>query len=68
MPTAPPPDPKSPATMPDPNSPELIEARRRAELETMRRAGRRSTILTAPEGRAGNFDTFAATKLGSAAR
>jgi len=45
------PTPKEPAPMPDTNSPANIEARRRAQLDIMGRAGRSSTILTAPKDR-----------------
>jgi hypothetical protein len=38
--------------MPDPDSPAAIEARRKAAMDVMGRAGRQSTILTAPKNRA----------------
>lgn len=57
----PPPPPKDPAPMPDTNSPAVNEARRKAQADILRRAGRTSTILTAPENRGGDY---AGTKLG----
>jgi hypothetical protein len=51
-PPPPPPPPKPPAPMPDPDSPAAIEARRKAAMDVMGRAGRQSTILTAPKNRA----------------
>ena len=58
MPAPPPaPAPKPPATVPDPESADVIEARRRAQAEILRRAGRSSTILTAPENRGGDYSS-----------
>lgn len=58
------PEPKAPAPMPtaDPNSPAQREARRKANADIMGRAGRSSTILTAPGDR--NSDTYSSPKLG----
>jgi hypothetical protein len=39
--------------MPDPNSPAILEAKRKAAADIMGRAGRSSTILTAPKDRGG---------------
>lgn len=50
-----PPAPKDPAPMPDTDSPAVMEARRRAQADILRRAGRSSTILTAPEQRGGDY-------------
>jgi len=58
-----PPEPKPPAPMPDSNSPQVREARRRSNAEIMGRAGRSSTILSAPENRAGG-DSYSQAKLG----
>jgi pyruvate/2-oxoglutarate dehydrogenase complex dihydrolipoamide acyltransferase (E2) component len=62
------PAPKPPAPMPDPDSAESKEARKRATVDALGRAGRSSTILTAPEARkaapAAGFDTFLGSKLG----
>jgi hypothetical protein len=52
-----------PAVMPDTNSAAAIEARRRAQLDVMGRAGRTSTILTAPRDRGG--DSYSSTTLGA---
>lgn len=60
-----PPEPKPPAPMPDADSPAVREARRKAQLDIMGRAGRSSTILTAPEGRGGT--DYAKTTLGGSA-
>lgn len=57
------PAPKPPAPMPDTESPSVIEARRRAEQNVLNRAGRRSTILTAPKDRGGS--DYSSTTLGS---
>ena len=54
-PQAAPPAPKPPAPMPDTNSPAVLEARRKAMLDITGRAGRQSTILTAPKDRGGNY-------------
>lgn len=53
------PTPKPPATMPDTNSPAVLEARRKAQLDIMGRAGRQSTILTAPQDRGGAYSSTA---------
>lgn len=58
------PSPAAPATMPDPNSPSVTDAKRRAQLDIMSRAGRSSTILTAPDKRGGDAP-YTATRLGS---
>ena len=63
-PSAPPaPTPKEAAPMPDSNSAAVTEARRKAQSDIMNRAGRSSTILTAPKDRGG--DTYASTTLGA---
>lgn len=49
------PAPKPVAPMPDENSPAVIEARRRSQLETMKRAGRSSTILTDRDNGGGSY-------------
>ena len=56
-PAPPPPAPKPVATMPDPDSADVIEARRRAQADILRRAGRSSTILTAPENRDSDYSS-----------
>lgn len=58
------PVPQAPAPMPDPSSAGVLEAKRRAQMEILSRAGRSSTILTAPGQRSGDYS---ATKLGTAA-
>jgi hypothetical protein len=45
------PTPKPPATMPDTEGAAIREARRKAQMDIMGRAGRQSTILTAPKDR-----------------
>lgn len=60
------PTPKPPAEMPDSQSPAVLEARRKAQQDILSRAGRSSTILTAPEQRGGG-DTYSSTKLGTIA-
>lgn len=55
-----------PAPMPDQNSAAALEAKRRAQMDIASRAGRSSTILTAPNQRAATGD-YSANKLGSAA-
>jgi hypothetical protein len=50
--------------MPDTNSAAVEEARRRAQSDIMNRAGRSSTILTAPKDRGGN-NTYTSTTLGA---
>lgn len=62
QPAAPAPTPKPPATMPDTLSPAVLEARRKALLDITGRAGRQSTILTAPKDRGGDY---ASTTLGA---
>lgn len=57
------PTPKPPAPMPDSNSAEGMEARRRAQMGIMSRAGRSSTILTAPRDRGG--DSYSSRTLGA---
>jgi hypothetical protein len=49
------PTPKPPAPMPDGMSPSVMEAKRRAQMDVMGRAGRQSTILTAPKERGGDY-------------
>ena len=63
LPPPPPPAPEPPAPMPDQNSPAALEAKRNAQLSIMNRAGRTSTILTAPGNRGGS--DYSGTKLGS---
>lgn len=46
---------KPPAPMPDSNSAAVMEARRKAQTDIMGRAGRSSTILTAPKDRGGDY-------------
>lgn len=53
------PDPKAPAPMPDSDSAAVIEARRKAQADIMGRAGRSSTILTAPKDRGGDYSSTA---------
>lgn len=59
------PTPQAPAPMPDTSSPGVMEARRKAQTDIMSRAGRSSTILTAPSQRGGGFDTYGSRALGS---
>lgn len=69
-PPPPPPTPevKPPAPLPDQNSPGALEAKRKAQQDILSRAGRSSTILTAPNQRGGNVaPDYSAAKLGSAA-
>jgi hypothetical protein len=56
------PTPKPPAPMPDQDSALVREARRKAQMDVMGRAGRQSTILTAPKDRAADYS---ATTLGA---
>ena len=67
-PPPPPPPPKPPAPMPDPLSPAAMEARRKAQMDIMNRAGRQSTILTAPKNRGGQRASgdYSGTTLGDA--
>lgn len=60
---APAPEVKAPATMPDTTSPAVLEARRKAQMDIMNRAGRQSTILTAPKDRGGG--DYTSTTLGA---
>jgi len=53
------PTPKPPATMPDVDSEGVREARRKAQLDIMGRAGRQSTILTAPKDRLADYTSRA---------
>lgn len=57
---------KPPAPLPvaDPNAPAQREARRRANADMMARAGRSSTILTAPGQRGTILDSYSSPKLG----
>ncbi len=64
LPPAPEPKPVAPMPVADPNSPAQREARRRANAEIMARAGRSSTILTAPDNRGGATDSYSSSKLG----
>jgi hypothetical protein len=57
------PEVKAPATMPDTTSPAVLEARRKAQTDIMNRAGRQSTILTAPKDRGGG--DYTSTTLGA---
>ena len=61
------PEPKPPAPMPDSESPAVLEAKRKAQMDIMSRAGRSSTILTAPEGRGGGNggESYSSTRLGA---
>jgi len=58
------PTPSPAAPMPDSNSTAVMEAKRRAQADVMNRAGRSSTILTAPKDRVG--DSYANKTLGGA--
>lgn len=58
------PTPKAPAPMPDTSSSAVIEAKRKAQMDIMSRAGRQSTILTAPKDRPGD-GSYVATTLGA---
>lgn len=57
------PTPAAPAPMPDPNSPAVQAARLKAQSDIMSRAGRSSTILTAPKDRGG--DSYSSNQLGA---
>ncbi len=61
-PPPPAPEPKPVAPMPDLNSPAIRERKRATQADIMGRAGRQSTILTAPSDR--GSDTYANPKLG----
>lgn len=65
-PLPPPPEVKPPAPIPDQNSPAAMEANRREQQKIMGRAGRSSTILTAP-GQRGGAPDYTASKLGTGA-
>ncbi len=65
MPDAPKPTP--PAIMPDALSPEVLAARRKAQQDMMARAGRSSTILTAPKNAGGPTPAYSSTALGAGA-
>jgi hypothetical protein len=56
------PTPKPAPVMPDPNSAAVMEARRKAQTDVLNRAGRSSTILTAPASTGGDYSK---TTLGS---
>lgn len=60
------PQPTPAAPMPDSGSPAVLEAQRKAAADAVARAGRASTILTAPADRSSptNADSYAANKLG----
>lgn len=64
LPPAPEVKPVAPMPVADPNSPAQREARRRANADIMARAGRSSTILTAPGDRGGAADNYSSPKLG----
>jgi hypothetical protein len=53
------PEPKPAAPMPDSESAAVVEARRKAQADIMGRAGRSSTILTAPKDRGGDYSSTA---------
>lgn len=53
--------PQAPAPMPDTTSAAVLEARRRAQADIMGRAGRSSTILSAPKERG----DYSSTALGA---
>lgn len=55
QPAQPAPTPKEPAPMPDADAMGVQEAKRRAQQDIIRRAGRTSTILTAPGNRGGDY-------------
>lgn len=66
---SPPPTPavQPPAPMPDANSPAALDAKRNAQLDIMNRAGRTSTILTAPGQRgSSNGSDYSSSRLGAA--
>lgn len=64
LPPLPEPKPVAPMPVADPNSPAQREARRRANAGIMARAGRSSTILTAPGSRGTILDSYSSPKLG----
>ncbi len=64
LPPAPEPKPAAPMPAADPNSPAQREARRRANANIMARAGRSSTILTAPGQRGTILDSYSSPRLG----
>lgn len=55
--------PKPPAPMPDTTSSAVLEAKRKSQMDIMSRAGRQSTILTAPKDRGDG--SYVATTLGA---
>lgn len=59
------PTPQAPATMPDTTSPAVLEAKRKAQTDIMSRAGRQSTILTAPKDRGSGGSDYSSTTLGA---
>lgn len=59
------PVPKPPAPMPDTTSAAILESKRKAQMDIMSRAGRQSTILTAPKDRGGADGSYIATTLGA---
>lgn len=59
------PVPKPPAAMPDTMSASVLESKRKAQMDIMSRAGRQSTILTAPKDRGGSDGSYIATTLGA---
>jgi hypothetical protein len=66
-----PPAPPAPVPRADPNDPANREARRRAQA-AMQTGGRAATLLSPPRARANpagaaNFDSYAATRLGTGA-
>lgn len=62
--STPTPTPQAPAPMPDSNSAAVMEAQRKAQSDILARAGRTSTILTAPKDR-GGAAPYASTTLGA---
>lgn len=58
------PEVKPPAPMPDPDAQAAREARRKSQMDIMGRAGRSSTILTAPDARGGTAP-YSASRLGA---
>lgn len=58
-----PPPVKPPAPMPDSDSAAVMEANRKAQSDILARAGRSSTILTAPKDRTGA--AYSSTALGA---
>jgi len=58
------PTPQAPAPMPDDQSAAVLEAKRKAQADILARAGRSSTILTAPKDRTTGGD-YNSTSLGA---